>query len=245
MSKRIYLITGASSETAMAYIRNLIKNSADAMVIGQYRKMNDELETLVNEAEASGFVLKLFRADLTNVEDINNLIDYVKGEVDCPTHILHCPAAKLHYRKIKGVEWKSVEDDFRIQVVSLGMLLSAFMPIMAKKRYGRIAVILSSVTCNEVPRFMLEYVTVKNALLGMVKSAASEYSDKNVYVSGLSPDMMETKLLSEVDEKIVALNAVNSSRGRNYTVDELIPYIEKIMAEESDCYNGVNIYPEN
>lgn len=245
MDKMKYLILGASSDVGIAYIKHLMDSDSEALVIAQYRTMSEELEALSVSAREKGFCLKLFRADLSSSNDIVSLVAYVKAEMECPDRILHLPAAKLNYRKIKDADWMGVAWDFNIQVTSLGRVLSAFLPKMAKNKYGRIAVMLSSVVCDEPPKYMAEYAVVKNALWGLAKSAAAEHSDKNVFVTGISPTMMETKLLTNVDEKIVALNAANSKNGRNYTVDELSEVIDYVLTEESDKYNGVNIYPGN
>lgn len=245
MDKLRYLILGASSDVGIAYINHLVDFGANAGVIAQYRTMSDELEELSVHAKENGFDLKLIRADLSRSDDIVSLISYIRAEIECPDRILHLPAAKLNYRKIKDADWMGVTEDFNIQVTSLGRVLSAFLPDMAKRKYGRIAVMLSSVVCENPPKYMAEYAVVKNALWGLTKSASLEYSGKNVYITGISPAMMETKLLTNVDEKIVALNAANSKNGRNYTVEELNVIIDDILNEETDKYNGVNVYPGN
>ena len=244
MDEMRYLILGASSDVGMEYVEHLIESGVSACIACQYRTMSEKMEELVRKAEGSNISLKMFKADLTNETDVDNLIKMVADEMECPDRILHLPASKLHYRKIKDASWEDLREDFEIQVVAAGKVLSAFLPKMAKKKYGRVIMMLSSVVCDNPPKFMTEYAIVKNALWGFVKSAAAEYGDKNVSVSGISPEMMETKLLTEVDEKIIALNAERNSDGMNYTVDELIPYIDRVFNEESDCYNGVNIYPE-
>lgn len=245
MEKKKYLILGASSDVGIEYIEHLIDLGVSACVVGQYRTMCDRIGLLKEKASGSNIELTMLQADLNDCQNINCLIESVDEILGCPDMILHLPASKLHYRKIKDADWDAVWEDFNIQVISAGRILSHFLPKMAKNKYGRIIMMLSSVVCDNPPKFMAEYAIVKNALWGFVKSAALEYGDKNVFVSGMSPRMMETKLLSEVDEKIIALNAQNSKSGCNYSVRELIPYIDKVFDEESDCYNGVNIYPEN
>ena len=245
MDKMKYLILGASSDVGISYINHLMDSESKALIIAQYRTMSDKLEELSVCAREREFNLKLIRADLSRDEDIVSLIAYVKAEIEWPDRIIHLPASKLNYRKLKDADWLGVAEDFNIQVTSLGKVLSAFLPAMAKNKYGRIAVMLSSVVCDEPPKYMSEYAIVKNALWGLIKSAASEYSGKNVFVTGISPTMMETKLLTEVDEKIIALNAANNKNGRNYTVEELDVVIDDILSEETDKYNGVNVYPGN
>lgn len=67
------------------------------------------------------------------------------------------------------------------------------IPNMAKKKYGRIVFMLTSCTINNPPKYQSSYVTVKYALLGLMKALAVEYADRGITVNGVSPDMMETK----------------------------------------------------
>ena len=68
---------------------------------------------------------------------------------------------------------------------------------------------LSSVTINLPPKALVHYTTIKYALLGLVKSLASEYGNKNIQINALSPSMIETKFLENINEKIIEINAHN------------------------------------
>lgn len=100
---------------------------------------------------------------------------------------------------------------------------------------------LSAVTLGMPPKFMSSYVTVKYALLGLIKSMAIEYADKGITVNAISPNMMETQFLDEIDERIVEMNKEQSAMKRNTGVDETVAGIMFLLSENAGYMNGVNL----
>jgi 3-oxoacyl-[acyl-carrier protein] reductase len=70
---------------------------------------------------------------------------------------------------------------------------------------------------------------------------ASEYSDKNIQINAVSPSMIETKFLDNINEKLVELSAYNHPLKRNAQVNEVTPIIKMLTSKESDYMSGVNI----
>ena len=112
---------------------------------------------------------------------------------------------------------------------------------MSKNNYGKIIFMLSSFTTNTVPRFQAAYITIKYALLGLMRDLAREYIFKGIRVNAVSPQMMETKFLSDMSNLVVEQNAKENPLGRNITVDEVIPIFKLLLSEESDAIVGENI----
>ena len=100
---------------------------------------------------------------------------------------------------------------------------------------------LSSFTTNSVPKFQAAYITIKYALLGLMRDLAREYIPRGVRVNAVSPQMMETKFLSEMSSLVVEQNAKESPLGRNITIEEIIPTFKLLLSEESDAIVGENI----
>lgn len=90
-------------------------------------------------------------------------------------------------------------------------------------------------------KFQSPYIIVKYALLGLMRNLASEYAAKKINVNAVSPDMMETKFLSELPELVLEQNAKNNPLGRNISIDEVIPTIEYLLSSASDIVTGQNI----
>lgn len=237
---KVYLITGASSEVGMAYIKKLDETVAeDVTVIAHYGKNKDSLEQL--QEELCHVTLHMVQADLSLAEGAEIICNFIKEQGLLVTHVLHLAALALEYNKIKKWNDEKIRKDMEIQFFSFATMMKEILPQMAKRGYGRVVVMLSSVTLGTPPKFMSGYVAVKSALLGYVRAAATEYGEKGVCINGISPNMMETKFLQNIDEKIVRMTADSSALKRNIRVEETVNGIAYLLSDEASYVNGINL----
>lgn len=243
MENKIYLVTGASSDVGIAFLRqleqDLTHSGQQAVVIAHYGSNGERFRQLQNEMVH----LKLVpvQADLSDPEAVCKVISEVQKWGDCPDYMIHLPARKLKYQKLKQLSIEELKTDMEIQVYSLARISKTFLPLMAKRRSGRIVAMLSAVTLGMPPKFMSSYVTVKYALLGLIRSLAVEYADKGITVNAISPNMMETQFLDEIDERIIEMNKEQSAMKRNTKVDETVAGIMFLLSENAGYMNGVNL----
>lgn len=243
MEKNRYLILGASSDIGIAYIKDLDERLSakgeNAAVVAHFGFKGDRLQELKNDLRAVE-VLPV-QADLSQPDGVVPVLKYAEEHLDCPDCILHLPASRLMYQKLKQFDWENVLRDMSVQVGSFAETCRVFLPRMAKRRSGRVAVMLSSCTIGMPPKFLSQYVTVKYALLGMMKAMAAEYGDKGIGINGISPNMIETQFLQNVDERIVELNRENCLQKRNVRVEEVVAAIRYLLSEDAAYVNGVNL----
>lgn len=57
--------------------------------------------------------------------------------------------------------------------------------------------------------------------------------------------MVETKFLSGIDEKIIAINADNSAGKKNAVPKQIIPAIAFLLSADSDYITGINLNVSN
>lgn len=243
MENKIYLVMGASSDVGIAFLRqlerDLMHSGQQAVAIAHYGSNAERFRQLQNEM--THLKLVPVQADLSDPEAVCKVISEVQKWGDCPDYIIHLPARKLKYQKLKQLSPEDLKTDMEIQVYSLAQLAKTFLPLMAKKRSGRIVAMLSAVTLGMPPKFMSSYVTVKYALLGLIRSMAVEYADKGITVNAISPNMMETQFLDEIDERIIEMNKEQSAMKRNTKVDETVAGIMFLLSENAGYMNGVNL----
>lgn len=243
MGNKVYLITGASSEVGVAFIKSLNEKLEEkretATVIAHYASHAEQLEAVKEESKALEMIL--LQADLSQPQGVAGLISNVAKHCDCPDYVLHLPASKLVYNRIKQLDWEFILREMEIQVHSLGEIGKRFLPGMGKRGKGKMVVMLTSCTMGMPPKFMSQYVITKYALLGLMKSMAIEFAEKGININGISPNMMETKFLDAIDDKIIEINREASTLKRNVKVEEVIPAIHFLLSEGSDYMNGVNL----
>ena len=236
MNEKILLVTGASSDVGFNLIKNI--NYKFDYIIAHHNSDNKNLNEL---KEKLGKKLILVKSNFNDEQDTYKLIDKINSIKKIPTHIVHLSAGKFENCKFSKLTWNKFQTDFNISFRSLVIILNSFLPIMAKNKYGKILIMLTSCTTNIPPKYLTSYVTSKYALLGLVKSLANEYSDKGIKINGISPSMIETKFLKNIPELLVQQNAMNSPTGSNLCVDDVIPMFEFLLSDKSNSITGQNI----
>jgi 3-oxoacyl-[acyl-carrier protein] reductase len=234
--KDIVLVLGASSDMGGEIIRQLAQEKP--IVLAHY---NNSLEKINELKSVLGTDIVPLKADLSNDAEIAGLIDKIKEEYAYPSKIVHLPASKLTNIRFKDISWNKFQKDIDIQLKSSVMILRSFLPLMAKDRYGKIVFVLSSVTYNVPPKTISYYVTVKYALLGLMKALASEYAEKNININAVSPSMTQTRFLDEMPAKIADLAAEAHPLKRNAIPQDIAPLVNFLLSSKADYLTGLNI----
>ena len=234
--RKVLLITGASSEVGCSLIRSVAGNYET--ILAHYCHGEEALKELQKEI---GDKLFLLQANFAKQEDVEVMIEKIDSLGLAPDHIVHLPAQKVKPQKFHKTEIGQYQIGFDIAVLSIIKILKHFLPVMGRQRYGKIIFMLTSFTLNAPPKYQAPYITIKYALLGLMRDIAREYADRGIMVNGISPDMIETKFLSDMPEIVVQQNAANSPLGRNLTVDDVIPTFKYLLSDGSDMVTGQNI----
>lgn len=230
------LVIGGSSDIGIGTIKDIHENYD--MIIAHYNHMNEKLGVLKAEL---GEKLVCIRADLSDEGQVNNLINSIQKQDVVPSHILHLPAVPVQTRKFHKTEWSVYQNQIDISIKSAVMILSGLMPDMIKNKGGKIIIMLSMAVNHMPPKYNCDYVMIKYALLGMMKSLAVEYADKGITVNGISPALVETRFVNGMHNYLIEQNAQASPVGRNLKVDDIVPTIKYLFSQGADCINGQNI----
>lgn len=239
--ERAYIITGASSDIGVHFLKRLLDAAQEEKicVFAQYHTSDEDLRTVF--CGHNNAILESYRCDLADRGASQNWIDSLSAKGVVPTHILHLAATPFAYMRLKNLDWDVFQRGLDISVRTFALLLQAFMPAMGKARFGRILAMLTAYTDGVPPKYMCDYVTAKYALLGLVRAAASEYAGKGVTVNGLSPNMMETKFLAQIDPRSIEMNAQSTAMKRNISLDEVCAAMEYLLSDEASYIQGVNM----
>ena len=234
-NKDILLVTGASSDLGSSLIRETYKNYKK--IWAHYNSSNDIVGKLRDEL---GDVICPIQADFSSIESTISMIEAISGSVELPNHIVHFSAPKARNLQFRKTTWSDFQVELETSLRSITMILQAFLPNMAKENYGRIVFMLSAYTIGLPPKYQSIYVTTKYSLLGLMKSLSVEYADKGINVNAVSPEMIETKFLSDLPRLIIEQNAQNRPNGRNLSVEEVLPVIVELLSDEN-FVTGENI----
>ena len=235
MSKNIVLVIGASSDIGLDLIKNI---DEDCLILAHYHSSDTKLLDVSKIIDNEIIMLK---ADLSLENDILSMLNIIENNYGIPNKIIHLAASRVENIRFKDVSWSDFDKDISVSLKSAVLILNRFLPQLAKKKQGKVVLMLSSYVIGVPPKALSHYTTVKYALLGLVKSLASEYASKNIQINAISPSMIETKFLDNINDKFVELSAYSHPLKRNAIVGDVTPVIKMLISNESDYINGINI----
>lgn len=233
---KILLVAGASSDIGAALIKKTAKDYK--LILAHYFHWNSQLEELQHAFPEKIIFLQ---ADFSNVDNIQQMLYYIHEHRLEPDHVVFFPALKSYTKKFAKTEWESFDKGWEISVRSSVLIAQNLLPYMQKKKYGKIIFMLTSYTCDSPPKYQVSYTTVKYALLGLLKSLAVEYADKGITINGVSPDMIQTKFLSELPQILIDQYAEGRPQKKLLQVEDVIPAFIFLLSEGADNISGENI----
>ncbi len=234
MDNRTLLITGASSDIGKCLLKRVAAKFGT--IILQYRTPDPEWDALISQYRN---VISI-QADFSSLMETERFIQMLKERELVPTHFVHLPAPKAYNLQFHKDVWSNYDLGWNISVRSATLLLEYIIPQMTKKHFGKVVLMLTAYTDGIPPKYQSSYVTVKYALLGLMKAVAVEYAEKGITVNGISPEMMETKFLSEIPSLIIEQNAAKQPGGVNLSVEETVEALLPLI-EDANEFTGQNI----
>ena len=229
------LVTGASSEVGRALIRRVAKNYE--IVWAHYCRTLEPLEELRREL---GEKIVPVQADFLDEASTRAMIDRIMASGQAPDHVVHLSAPKTFNERFHKCRWDDYQTGIDASLRSIVLMLQAFLPVMAKQRYGRVVFMLTAYLIGVPPKYQSPYITVKYALYGLMRNLAAEYADKGVTVNAVSPDMIETRFLENIPELIIRQNAERTPLKRNLTVADVVPAFAYFLSDEAEAVTGQN-----
>jgi 3-oxoacyl-[acyl-carrier protein] reductase len=237
MRAKALLVTGASSDVGAALIKRVADNYDK--IICHYRSSGAITENLQSRF---GDKILPIQADFAEERSTANFIQAVLDRALAPSHFVHLSSSSSSINvRFAKTGWADFEREIGITFRSAVMCCQAFVPLMAKAKYGKVVLMLSSQMVWEPAKpYSTAYTCVKHALYGLMKSLSAEYAGKGVTVNGVSPSMIDTKFLL-VPDLVKQANIENSPIKRLLTVDDVTPAFEFLLSDGADTVTGQNI----
>ena len=195
ISKKIVLITGASSGIGEATARLLASKGAH-VVLGARR--TERLEILCGEINASGGVAHFQALDVTRRDDMQGFVDFalkLHGRLDVIVNNAGVmPLSKLEALKVS--EW-----DRMIDVNIRGVLhgIAAGLPLMQKQQSGQF-INIASIGAYTVSPTAAVYCATKFAVRAISEGLRQEVGG-DIRVTVISPGVTESELAESISDE--------------------------------------------
>lgn len=192
------IITGASRGIGREIALTLAENGANIVI--NYRNYSNEIEALVKDIEAKGVKIVTVKCDVSNFEEVENLISEAKeklGSIDILVNNAGITKDGLLMR-MKQEDFGSVLDVNLKGVFNTTKLIT---PIMMKQRTGKI-INISSVVGLVGNAGQCNYAASKAGVIGFSKSIARELAPRGVNINVVAPGYIDTDMTNGLSDKV-------------------------------------------
>jgi short-subunit dehydrogenase len=199
IKNKVVIVTGASSGIGAATARQFGREGARVVLAA--RRM-ERLESLTQEITAmnNGAEAIAVRADLTNLDDINSLI---QGTVDKFGHI----DVLVNNAGFGRLDWlekldpvKDIQAQFDVNVMGVIQTTRQALPVMIKQRSGHVINMCSMAGLVAAPTYTI-YAASKHAVHGFSEALRREVKPWGIDVSMIYPGGVKTEFQSHAGIK--------------------------------------------
>lgn len=200
-TKKTVLITGASRGIGREIARLFAKNNYNVVI--NYNNSEKEAKELLDELTKENYNVRIFKADVSNINEANALVNYTIGQFEgIDILINNAGISKFNiFTDISYDEWHEV---MNVNLNSVFYVTKKALQYMIPEQSGKIINISSMWglvgAANEV-----HYSTSKAALIGMTKALAKELGPSNIQVNAIAPGVIDTDMIKDVDDSTIEM----------------------------------------
>ena len=191
------IITGSSGGIGSEIVKKFAKNHNNIILV--YNKNFSSVEKLKQSFKNCN--LEVFKCDLTNAEQINNMVQKIikaHKKIDC---LINC-AGISKYQLIQDTTEADYQHVFDVNLKSIVMLTAAVSKHMISEKYGKI-VNISSMWGSVGASMESLYSASKGAINTLTLSLAKELGPSNINVNAICPGLIDTKMNSKLSKTTV------------------------------------------
>lgn len=192
------IVTGGTRGIGREIARTLAQNGANIAI--NYRKYNEEVESLIEELKSFGVKVVACKCDVSNEEEVINFIKEVKDKFES-IDILVNNAGITKDGLIIRMSEKDFDDVIDVNLKGTFNTTKAVSSIMVKQRCGKI-INISSVVGVAGNAGQCNYAASKAGVIGFSKSVARELAARNINVNVIAPGYINTDMTSVLPDRV-------------------------------------------
>jgi 3-oxoacyl-[acyl-carrier protein] reductase len=235
---KVALIIGATGGIGQCAALELANDGYDVAI--HYNTNAKLASEILDKVEKNGGRGIIVQGDITNTNDVNNIIEKVVRFFDNISVLVNCSTTSVPPIKFNDLEWLDIQNQININILGFFNVLKKVIPIMEKNGYGKI-IGMTTVYTEKLPVNLTHYVAAKSSLNGFIKSLANEFAPKGIRINLISPGITETDLISNMPEKLKLLTAAQTPLRRIATPKDIAGVISFLASEKSDYLAGETI----
>ena len=228
------LITGASRGIGKDLAVTFAKNNYNVVI--NYNKSEDQAKQLLNALINMGCNALIYKADVSNIKDVQNMISYVIDQfksIDILINNAGIDSKGLFIDEDNNTTQKLID----VNLIGAINVTKNVLPHMIKKEYGKI-INISSIWGITGGACEATYSATKAGIIGLTKALAKEYGYNGIRVNAICPGVIDTEMNNNLsyEEKLELIEQIPSKRmGKANEVSQLALFL---ASENADYING-------
>lgn len=239
LSGKVAIVTGAARGMGQATALTLAREGV-AVVVNDLRR--ELAEATVKAIEAAGGKGLASPADVSDEAQVEAMVAATVeqfGTVDILVNNAGILRTTMPLETISLEEWNLM---MTVNLTGVFLCTKAVLPIMKRRRSGKIVNISSSAGRSTSTFGGAHYTTSKAAVLGLTRHTAREAAPYNINVNAIAPGSMDTDMIREMSTpEYIAEQAQKIPMGRLGTTQDTANLVAFLCSEESSYINGATI----
>ncbi len=237
LDDRVAIVTGASEGIGRALSLGLASAGADVVVCSRDKS---KLEGLVSEIKALGRRAEAYSIDLSQVDQIAGLRDFVKSEFGRLDILINGAAYT-----VEALAWDTTEPEWNksIDTSLKGTFFACTIlgELMREAGYGKI-INLSSTFARSTQPTRSVYAAIKAAISHLTEALAVEWGPEGIRINSLAPTAVRTpsrqEFLAKFEDNIVSRVPL----GRIAETEDLLAAAVYLASPASDFVTGHTLF---
>lgn len=234
MTTRIALITGAATGIGAACAERLARDGHHAVLGDVDLARAEERAAALREEGLAATAIRLDVTDETSVHDCFAAIVRDLGSLDILVNNAGIAGTAADVAEYDFAEWRRV---VAVDLDGVFLCCREAVPHMLETGWGRIVNIASIAGKEGNPR-MSAYSAAKAGVLGFTKTLAKEVATKGIIVNAVTPAVIETEILAQLDEVAVGYMLQRVPMGRPGKSAEVAALVSWLSSDECSFTTG-------
>ena len=181
MNKKTALITGSSRGIGRAIAILFARNNYNVVI--NYNKSEKEAQELYDMLRKENLSVRIFKADVSNVQEANALVNYTIGQFENIDVLVNNAGISKPclFTDISYEQWD--------EMISTNLSSVFYVIINISSMWGLVG-----------SSFEVDYSATKAGIIGMTKALAKELGPSNINVNAIAPGVIKTDMLNDLSQ---------------------------------------------
>ncbi len=234
LKDKVAIVTGGTRGIGRAI--SLLFAEEGARVVSNFSKDVEAAENLIGEARSRRLPLGLFKADVTQFDQVKGMVEEVfaeYGRIDILVN--NVGLIRDNFLMLMSDEdWDAL---MKANLNSLFYCCKAVIRKMIPEKRGKI-INLSSVSGIIGTSGQTNYAATKGGVVSFTKSLARELGPFNIHVNAVAPGLIESEVVSRMPKERVEAIIKSSSLGRMGRPEEVAQAVLFLASDRSNYITG-------